>query len=73
METMEINLVKQIKHNKIKCLKCGDIIESKAVHDYVVCSCESCAVDGGTEYLARTGDKKDWKELSEFIIFSPSD
>ena len=35
---------------KIKCLVCGDIIESKSVHDLVCCKCESCYIDGGNYY-----------------------
>ena len=35
---------------KIKCLNCGDIIESKSVHDLVSCICESCYVDGGKDF-----------------------
>lgn len=35
---------------KIKCLVCGDIIESKSVHDLVWCKCESCYIDGGNYY-----------------------
>lgn len=31
---------------KIKCLICGDIIESKRMHDLVSCKCESCYIDG---------------------------
>ena len=54
-----------IIHNKIKCLKCGDIIESIHVHDYKTCSCGACSVDGGHEYLRRCGDRNDWEELSE--------
>ena len=41
---------------KVKCLKCNDIIESKHRHDFVWCSCGSCAVDGGDEYLRIVGD-----------------
>lgn len=36
---------------KIKCLICGDVIESKSVHDLVSCQCDSCYIDGGQEYL----------------------
>ena len=36
---------------KLKCLECGDIIESKQKHDFVRCSCHSCFVDGGDEYF----------------------
>ena len=57
---------KTIKTNKIKCRKCGDIIESTSVHDFKFCSCGACAVDGGKEYLRRIGEREDWEELSEF-------
>jgi hypothetical protein len=57
---------KIIKTNKIKCRKCGDIIESTSVHDFKFCSCGACAVDGGKEYLRRVGEREDWEELSEF-------
>ena len=36
----------RITRNAIRCKKCGDIIESKTVHDFKFCSCGSCAVDG---------------------------
>ena len=35
---------------KNKCLICGDIIESKSLHDFVTCKCESCYIDGGNYY-----------------------
>lgn len=47
--------------NKIQCKKCGDVIESKTVHDYRMCSCGAVAVDGGHDYLRRTGKRQDWK------------
>ena len=50
--------------NKIKCLKCGDIIESVTVHDFKWCSCKACAVDGGKEYLRRVGNIEDIEEIS---------
>ena len=55
----------KIIHNKIRCKKCGDIIESTSVHDFKWCSCGSCAVDGGHDYLKRSGNKEDWEEMSE--------
>ena len=55
----------KIIHNRIKCLKCGDIIESKHRHDYKTCSCGACAVDGGHDYLRRSGNLEDWQEMSE--------
>lgn len=45
---------KKILVNKIKCKKCGDVIESTYTHDYKQCSCGSCVVDGGHEYLRRS-------------------
>jgi len=41
--------VKKFK-NKARCKKCGDIIESKHVHDYVTCKCGAISVDGGNDY-----------------------
>ena len=52
--------------NKIRCKKCGDIIESKYLHDYVECSCGACAVDGGKCYLRRCFETPNcFEELSE--------
>lgn len=51
--------------NKIRCKKCGDIIESKTRHDFRTCNCGAVAVDGGYDYLKRTGNYEDWEELSE--------
>ena len=52
--------MKKILSNKAQCLRCGDVIESKHVHDFVWCSCRDeegnpsgIAVDGGREYLRR--------------------
>ena len=45
--------MRKILVNKIRCKKCGDIIESKSVHDFNFCKCESVAVDGGHDYLRR--------------------
>lgn len=42
--------------NLAKCKRCGDIIESKSVHDFQMCSCGSIFVDGGDEYIRRGGD-----------------
>ena len=57
-----------IIRNAIKCKICGDIIESLSVHDYKVCSCGACAVDGGHEYLRRSAKSfDDIIELSEVV------
>ena len=55
----------EIISNKIKCKKCGDIIESKSTNDYKKCSCGAVAVDGGKDYLKRIGNEENYEELSE--------
>ena len=56
--------MQKIITNKIRCRKCGDVIESTSVHDFRWCSCHSCAVDGGHDYLRRVGNKENWEDLS---------
>ena len=41
---------------KVKCLKCGKVLESKYRHDFRQCNCENQTfVDGGGEYYSRYG------------------
>lgn len=47
----------------IKCLKCGDTIYSRAVHDFHYCSCEKCAIDGGFDYLRILGDPENYESV----------
>ncbi len=49
--------------NSLTCLVCGDTIYSATRHDYKTCSCGSCMVDGGTDYL-RMG----YKDIDEVKI-----
>ena len=51
--------------NAIKCRKCGDVIESTSTHDFKICSCGTCAVDGGHDYLRRSAPS-----LDDFIDLS---
>ena len=56
-----------IIRNAIQCKKCGDIIESVSVRDFKTCSCGTCSVDGGHEYLRRCAKSlDDFIDLSEF-------
>ena len=57
--------MKIITKNAIRCKKCGDIIESTSRHDFKWCSCKAVAVDGGHDYLKRTGNLGDWEDMSE--------
>ncbi|MCI6713396.1 MAG: hypothetical protein MR523_00405 [Lachnospiraceae bacterium] len=34
-----------------------------SIHDFKFCSCESCAVDGGHEYLRRCGKDANGKKI----------
>lgn len=57
----------KIKRNAIKCKKCGDIIESKHVHDFKFCKCGNVSVDGGKEYLKRSAQNlEDFEDLTEY-------
>lgn len=58
--------VKVLVKNAIKCKKCDEVIESKYTHDFKWCSCGSCAVDGGHDYLRRCGELTDWEDVSEY-------
>jgi hypothetical protein len=51
--------------NIAKCRKCGDVIESKHRHDMVWCKCGAIAVDGGRDYIKRTGDPGDFEEVDD--------
>ena len=42
--------------SKVKCLACGEVLESKHRHDFVMCKCKNeTFVDGGTEYMRAGG------------------
>lgn len=56
----------KIKANKIQCQICREIIESAHVHDFRMCKCGRCDVDGGSEYLRRIGDQFLYIEMSEY-------
>ena len=52
----------KIIRNAIRCKKCGDIIESKTLHDFRVCSCGACAVDAAILKIGRNCPKlKEWR------------
>ena len=53
-------------NSKIKCKKCGDIIESLYRHDFKYCKCGKVFVDGGSDYLRfgyPSGKSEDWVEI----------
>jgi len=59
-----------IIRNAIRCKHCGDVIESRSVHDFKSCSCGACTVDGGLEYLrrcAKNSMEEDYEDISEVV------
>lgn len=53
-----------ILQNQIRCNKCGDEPYSAHRHDYKTCKCGAVAVDGGMDYLRRSGNPEDYTDLS---------
>lgn len=43
---------------KIRCKKCGSVIESRERHDLVECKCKAIYIDGGNDYT-RIGFKNE--------------
>ena len=46
----------------IQCLKCKDIIYSRARHDCRSCSCGTVVIDGGFDYMKVSGEKKSFEQ-----------
>lgn len=60
--------MERIISNKIQCKHCGEIVESKSIHEFVTCKCGACSVDGGHYYLSRSfikSPEEDYIELSK--------
>lgn len=54
------------KRNRAKCRLCGDVIESKHRHDFVVCKCGSIFIDGGQDYC-RCGTLKEGVSFNDIL------
>lgn len=46
--------MEKIISNKIQCKHCGEIIESKMIHSFIICKCGACSVDEGYYHLSRS-------------------
>jgi len=53
-------VLRLIMKNRAKCRKCGDIIESFHADDYVTCTCDEIAVDGGAALRCYS---RDWSNF----------
>ena len=51
--------------NRVQCLLCGEIIESKFRHDYQTCSCGNVSVDGGHDYCKVNFKTNKWKPYTD--------
>lgn len=51
--------------HKIKCLKCGDIIEGDKKGHLITCKCEACFIDETPYYYRVGGDPKYIEEIKE--------
>jgi hypothetical protein len=55
---------------RVRCRKCGNIIQSQHRHDFVTCSCDTVSVDGGDAYLRIVGDLEQaevWRD-GEWVV-----
>ena len=60
-----------IKVNKVKCLKCNDIIVSlqTSASKQETCTCGHCVISGGATALVRRGNQGiDYEEMSSLIF-----
>lgn len=56
----------RILRNAVRCVHCGEVIESNYCHDFKTCRCGCVSVDGGHDYLRRCcASQEDYTELSE--------
>ena len=61
-----------IVRNMCRCTVCNSIIESKARHDFVQCTCGRIFTDGGQDYIRRGFvDVTDIEDLTEFAFPKP--
>jgi DNA-directed RNA polymerase subunit RPC12/RpoP len=56
--------MERLIRNRIKCLNCGDIIESTHRNHSVNCSCKRLIVDGGLDYARVVGNLEEYEDLS---------
>lgn len=61
---------KILLRNRIRCKKCGDIIESKTNYDHQFCKCGAVSIDGGLVYTRVVGDPKDYEMLDLWMTVS---
>lgn len=63
---------KQLIKNSVKCLECGEILESKHRHQFSMCDCPNeTATDGGNIYQRYMGrDLNKIEDLSKYVYMT---
>ena len=64
---------KELKVHAIECPKCGDVVFSRAVHDYRACTCGEVAIDGGFDYQKIAFRTEPPKDVEMWISVSAKD
>lgn len=49
----------------LKCLHCNDEIKSLYRHDFKMCTCGKCFIDGGNEYTRVGGNSGDYALIDD--------
>lgn len=62
------DMLKHAIHDAVHCLKCGDVIYSRWVHDFRSCKCRKTNIDGGKEYTKIGGDADNYKLVKADIL-----
>ena len=60
------NSCQKLTRNAAGCYRCGDVVESKTVHDFRSCRCGAIFVDGGLEYVRYGGDLRMMEPMHEY-------
>ncbi len=42
--------------SKVRCIHCGEILESKYIYDFKKCGCGKTFIDGGNSYIITVVD-----------------
>lgn len=50
--------------NSAACALCGEILESKHVHDFQRCLCGAIFIDGGKDYIRWGGEPQNFIDMS---------
>lgn len=58
---------------RIRCKKCGDVIQSLSRHDFRECKCGSVFMDGGGDYTRYGWPGGDPEDYVEFLDENPLD